>query len=408
MQNPSEYRTGGFRALRHPDYRRYVLGQTASVVGSWMQITALSWLVFRLTDSSLALGSLAFVALIPALPLALLGGSIADRFSKRNLLLITTAIAMLQAFTLAWLAWTGRIQLWHIFFLSFVLGASNATETGVREAMTTDLVGVEDLTSGVALTSSAWSLARIIGPVLGGALLATVGEVACFLVNGFTYLIALLTLVSIHPRAQIAVEGFSPLGDAKELGAFFLGRREVAAVMALVGLSATFAFAFDALLPAFAIDVLHVGPGAFGILVAAFGVGSILGAIGFATIDMVCGRGQLFAIGRILAPVFLLLFAFSRNFWLSCVLLAGAGVMLITQNGLGNPLIQTMAPANLRGRIMGVYSLTAIGLARFGGMVLGAIADQIGAPLALGLSASLCLVGCSLVLYKNPVVSGLP
>jgi MFS family permease len=409
MQNLSEYRAGAFRALRHADFRRYLLGQTSSVAGSWMQITALSWLVYRLTGSSLALGSLAFIALLPTLPLALLGGSVADRFSKRNLLLITTTIAMVQAFMLAWLTWTGRIQIWHIFLLSFVLGASNAIEMGAREALTIELVGVRDLTSGVALTSSVWSVARIVGPVLGGVALASAGEAVCFVFNGITYLIALVTLAAIRrPRPRIVARTFSPVGDAKELSAFFFGRKEVAALMALVGLSATFAFAFDALLPAFAVDVLQVGPNAFGVLVAAFGVGSVLGAIGFASMDTVYGRGRLFAVGRLLAPLFLLLFSFSRNYLVSCALLVGAGIMLITQNGLGNPLIQTMAPANLRGRIMGVYALATIGMTRFGGMMLGAVADQIGAPLALGLSATVCLVVCALILHRAPMVFNLP
>ncbi len=398
-------RVRSFRAFQNRAFRLYWGGQVVSLTGTWMQTVAQSWLVYRLTSSPLALGGVNFVSLLPLLPLALIGGSLADRFSKRNLLVLTSTNAMLQALVLTILSWTGKIQIWHIMLLAFVLGAGNILESGARQSFIAEVVDEDDLTSAIALSTSSWNVARIVGPAIAGLLVAAVGETWCFSINSLSYLAVIISLLLIRTEQRgDKIGSFSMVGDLKEMACYFWNEPGITSVMALVALSAFCVLSFTILLPVFAVDVLSTGAPGLGWLMTAVGIGAVIGALGVASVDRKYGRGRLFIIGQLTAPFFLLFFALSRNYLISWLILLGLGIVLIGQNVLGNALLQTMAPVGLRGRVMSIYGLSFTGMTRFGGLALGAMAEQTGAPLALGASAVISLVGCGLILRKVPSV----
>jgi MFS family permease len=354
-----------------------------SLCGTWMQGLAQSWLVYRLTGSALLLGLVAFVSQIPVLALGVWGGVIADRLPRRNLLVATQTLSLLQAASLAALTLSGHITVHWIFFLSGLLGLINAVDMPVRQAFVAELVPRDDLPSAIGLNSSIFNAARIVGPSIAGILVATVGEGICFLVNALTFLAVIGCLLAIRLAPKPPVSPQSAWGLLVEGLSYARHTPHVRAVLGLVAVLSLTAMPFTVLLPVFAGDVLHSGPHALGILMAATGIGALAGALRIAQRTTVRGLGKVIAQAGVIFGVSLLAFAASAVLWLSTLTLILVGYGMITVMAACNTLLQSLVPDNLRGRVMSLYTLFFLGVAPIGSLLAGAWAASFGAPLAV-------------------------
>lgn len=424
-------RTGhkAFRALRHRNYQLFFFGQMISIIGTWMQVTALPLLIVKLKPANpgLWLGINGFLPLIPLIPLALVAGSLADRFSKRNILVLTQMTMMLQAFVLAALTATGTIQMWQILLLTFVSGAAAAIDLPARQAFVIEMVGdPADLGSGIALNSAIFNLGRAFGPVLAGLLIAPLGFSAAFFINGLSFLavIAGLLLMHLPPTPQHARPP-KMRAHLKEGLSYVWHNPTLMVLMSLVAVSAFLSMPFMTLMPIFAGDQLAVSaqpvvsavcnwmtcqtPEAvtYGLLLGMFGTGALIGAL-LAGVYSDRGRGRLLTIGNLGFPLALLVFALSQSFWLSMAVLFGVGILFILQNALANTLVQLASPDRLRGRVMSVYSLVFQGMQGAGRMQAGVTETFMGAPFAVALGAIASLAYGVLVFFRWPQIRRLP
>jgi MFS family permease len=394
-----------FAALRHRNYRLFFAGQLTSLVGTWMQNVAQSWLVYQLTSSPLYLGVVGFTSAIPVLSLSLWGGVVADRVPKRRLLLVTQSAAMVLAFLLAADVFLGRVQAWHVVVFAFLSGAVNAFDAPTRQAFVVEMVGKEDLPNAIALGSVMFQTARIIGPTIAGIALALVGPAWCFFLNGWSFLAVLvgLWLMDVRPAAG-ARSAKSPLAQIREGLRYIRGNRTVLTLLGVVAVSNLFASGYSALLPAFARDVLHGGPAVLGWLSAAVGAGALTGALGVASLGDVGRKGRLLTAGNLFFPTMVLLFASSRSLPLSLLILVGAGLGFMVQNTMCNTLIQLAVPDELRGRVMSAYMLVFQGFLPVGALLAGTIAERLGAPAGAACGGTLALLAGLAWWWRAPYV----
>ncbi len=419
-----------FRAFHHRNYSLWFVGQGISLIGTWMQTMAQQVLVYRLTGSATSLGIISFIGLVPLIPLSLWGGSITDRFPKRTILLITQSVMLIQAFVLAALTWSGTVQIWHVYVMAFILGAVIAVDLPARQAFTVDMVeGKEDLTSAIGLNSAMFNSARAIGPALAGVLVATTGEGNAFFINGLSFIAVIVSLLMMRglptpmPRAE---SDSSPLKHMLGGVRFILERQTILILISLIAVSAFLSMPYNTLLPVFASDVLkrsalpvvvsfcntislHSGCQApealpLGMLYSMLGIGAVIGALVVASLHANARRGQLLTLGNLAFPLFLMLFAFSSQFTISLILMLFVGFSFVWQNALANTLLQFVTPDELRGRVMGVYTMTFQTMFRLGGLQAGFVADWLGAPLAVGIGAALSLVYGVFVAFRYPKV----
>jgi MFS family permease len=385
------------RALRYRNYRLFFAGQLVSLVGTWMQTVAQSWLVYRLTGSSFLLGSISFASQIPIFLLAFVGGTIADRYSRHRIVIATQAASMILALTLAVLTLTGTVRIWHIFVLSALLGAVNALDMPTRQAFVVELVEKEDIMNAIALNSSVFNGARVIGPAVAGVVIAGIGEGWCFFANGISYVAVIggLLLMRLKARRGVARKE-SAIGDV--LGGFnFVWRtRPIRALLLLLGLLSIVGMPYSVLMPIFADKILHGGPRGLGILMGATGLGALIGSISLAAKSGTGGLGKLVAYASTGFSVGLLLFSISRYFWLSALFLVPVGMSFMMTMACTNTLIQTMVPDSLRGRVMATHVWMFLGMTPFGSFLAGAIAAHAGAPATMLMGALLCLAGAGL------------
>ncbi len=382
-----------FSALKHYNFRVYFIGLLISVTGSWAQDVAQQWLVYQLTGSPLALGQVTAVMAIPVLLLGPWAGVVIDRMSRRTLLIMTQTLQMAQAFTLAALTFSGHIQVWHVIVLSGVRGIANAFDAPARQTIVVEMVGKEDMSNAIALNSTLMSMARIIGPSLGGVIVAVMGTAWAFTINGITFLAILVALLMLRlPKFIRKPVDQSPLADLMEGLRFIWNTRTIGALMVIVTAVGMFGMTYRVLLPVVADVVLHQNEVAFGILNAMAGVGSLLGALVVAYLSTRSRRGRFLNLFNILMPVVLFAFAASRMYVLSLGLMLLVGLSQQPQLSLGNMLIQSHIPDRIRGRVMSVYTLVIFGSYPLGSLLAGAIADRIGAPLAIAISAGAVLV----------------
>jgi MFS family permease len=382
------------RALKHRNFQLFFSGQLVSVTGTWMQTVAQSWLVYRLTGSSLLLGTVGFASQIPVFLLAPLGGIMADRHDRQRIVIGTQAASMVLALLLAVLTLTGTVQVWHIVVLATLLGVANAFDVPARQAFLVDMVGREDLMNAIALNSSMFNGARIVGPAVAGVLVAMIGEGWCFFANGVSYVAVIVGLVMMRvPRPSRKPPPGSPWTQIVE-GFRFVGHtRPIRAILLLLGLVSLVAMPYTVLMPVFADRILHGGAGGLGILMSATGVGALLAAFTLASRTGVRGLGRWVAYSCGGFGASLVLFAISRSFWLSTALLVPAGFCMMLQMASSNTLIQTMVPDQLRGRVMAVYSMMFMGMAPFGALMGGALAHRLGAPLTVAMGGVACMGG---------------
>lgn len=359
-----------------------------------MQAVAQSWLVYRLTGSTVSLGMVGFAGQIPVFLLAPIGGAVADRYGRRHILVGTQSTAMLLAFVLAALTLTGLVRVWHIFVLAALLGVVNALDIPVRQAFVVDMVGKDDLMNAIALNSSMFNGARIVGPAVAGVLVASIGEGWCFFANAVSYIAVIFGLLcmDIGRHARVPLAG-SARAEIIEGFRFVQRTSPVRALLLLLGIVSLMGMPFAVLMPIFADQILHGGASALGLLMAASGVGALTGALSLAARQGVRGLGRWVALSSAGFGASLILFSLSRSFWLSAVLLLPTGFALMVQMAASNTLVQAMVPDALRGRVMAVYSMMFMGMAPFGALLAGVLADHIGAPDTVALGGAVCILG---------------
>jgi len=384
------------RALRHRNFQLFFAGQLISLIGTWMQSVAQSWLVYRLTGSALLLGSVGFASQIPVFLVAPIGGIVADRCNRQRVIIGTQIASMILAFILAVLTLSRLIQVWQIFVLAGLLGVVNAFDIPGRQAFLVDMVGKEDLMNAIALNSSMFNGARIIGPAIAGILVAKIGEGWCFFANAVSYIAVIigLLMMRVPPRSYRRSSG-SPLAHIIEGFRFVRHTAPIRAILLLLGLVSLVAMPYTVLMPVFADKILHGGARGLGILMGATGVGALVGALTLATRSGVRGLGCWVAFSCGGFGVSLVLFSLSRYFWLSAALLLPVGFFMMLQMSSSNTLIQAMVPDHLRGRVMAVYSMMFMGMAPFGALFGGALADRLGAPITVSVGAVACIGGAA-------------
>ena len=392
-----------FRALRHRNFQLYFGGQLVSVAGTWMQIIAQGWLVYRLSHSEQTLGVVGFAGAIPALLVSPWGGVIVDRVSKRNLLVVAQTVMMLLAFIQAALAFTQLTQVWHIVALAVALGFVNAVEAPARQAFTVEMVGREDLTNAIALSSMMFNGARVVGPALGGLLLATVGDGWCFFINGLSFLAVIGGLLAMQVAPVNAPPRIvSPWRElARGLHYVFL-HREQFGLLLLSLIYSVFGLSYATVLPAFVDRVLHADAAAFGVINAVTGLGAVSGAFFVARYGGAGQRGRWLALGCVVFSLALAAFAYMPVYWLSLVLAFVLGISFMVQFTLMNTLLQLHVADAMRGRVMALYTLTFFGFLPFGNLALGTLAEAWGLSLSLALSALVALVLASVVFAIVP------
>jgi MFS family permease len=393
-----------FRALGHRNYRLFFGGQGISLIGTWMQQTAMSWLVYHRTNSAFLLGLVGFSGQIPALFLMPLAGVLTDRWNRHQILVITQSLAMVQAFILAFLDLTGALNLPQILFLSFFLGLVNAFDMPTRQAFVVDLVARrEDLGNAIALNSFIFNGARLLGPSLGGFLISLLGEGVCFLVNGLSFLAVLAALLAMKIPAVKEKALGSPLrAQLKEGFTYALGFSPIRSILLFLSLISLVGMGYVTLMPVFAKDILHGGPDTLGFLMAASGLGALMGAIFLASRKSVRGLGRIIALASFIFGLGILIFSLSRIFLVSLLTLAFAGFGMMVQMASSNTILQTIVDDDKRGRVMSLFTLAFMGMAPLGSLLAGGLAHWIGAPLTLLIAGVLCLGASFLFQWRLP------
>jgi MFS family permease len=397
-----------FRALRYRNYRLFFSGQLISLIGTWMQSVAQSWLVYRLTGSSLLLGLVGFAGQIPVFLLASIGGMVADRRSRYRIIIATQTAAMLLAFVLSGLTLLGHIKVWEIMVLASSLGLVNAFDIPARQAFIVEMVGQQDLINAIALNSAMVNGARILGPAVAGITVAAIGEGWCFFANGVSYIAVIvgLLLMTVAPRPSPRQGHRSGLVSLVE-GFHWVARTgPIRALLLLLGLVSLTGMPYMVLMPIFAEEILHSGARGLGLLMGAAGMGALIGTLALAARHGARGLGRWVMFAAMGFGASLVIFSMSHWFWLSILLVMPAGFSMILQMASSNTLIQTMVPDELRGRVMAVYSMMFMGMAPFGALLSGAIAHHVGAPLTVRLGGIICVAGGAVFALTWPALRG--
>jgi MFS family permease len=392
------------RAMRHRNFQLFFSGQLVSLIGTWMQSVAQSWLVYRLTGSSLLLGSVGFASQFPVFLASPLGGIVADRYNRHRVVIATQTASMVLAFILAALTLTHRVTVPEVFALAILLGIVNAFDLPGRQSFLVEMVGKDDLMNAIALNSSMFNGARVVGPAIAGILVAKIGEGWCFFANAVSYIAVIigLLLMQVPPRSFRPVG--SPIAHVIEGFVFVRHTAPIRDLLLLVGLVSLVAMPYTVLMPIFADKILHGGARGLGILMGATGVGALLAALLLAARTGVHGLGRWITLACAGFGLSLIAFSLSRSFWLSAALLVPAGFCMMLQMSSSNTLIQSMVRDDLRGRVMSVYAMMLIGMAPFGALFAGALADRVGAPVTVIMGAVACLGAATIFGLRLPKI----
>jgi MFS family permease len=393
------------RALKHRNFRLFFAGQLISLIGTWMQTVAQSWLVYRLTGSSVLLGSVTFASQIPVFLFSPVAGLVADRYSRHRIVIATQATSMLLALALAVLTLRNAIQVWEIFVLSALLGIVNAFDIPARQSFIVEMTSREDLMNAIALNSSMFNGARIVGPAVAGITVAAVGEGWCFLANAVSYVavIAGLLMMQVTPFKRRASEN-SATGHILEGFRYISSTAPIRTLLLLVGLVSLAGMPFSVLMPVFADRILNSGARGLGILMGISGTGALAGALILASKQSLRGLGRWVAISSGVFSATLIVFAYSRVFLLSAALLIPIGFSIMIQMGSTNTLIQSMSPDHLRGRVLAGYSMMLMGMAPIGALLGGVMADRIGAEATVAAGGVACGLGAIVFALYLPAI----
>jgi len=395
-----------FRTLASRNYRLFFIGQSISLIGTWMQRVAMSWLVYHLTASEFLLGLVSFLGLIPVFVLSPFAGVLADRIHRLHLLIATQALAMLQALLLAVLVMTGHIRIGHVMVLAAFLGLINSFDTPIRQAFTAEMIEKkEDLGNAIALNSALFNGARLVGPTLAGLLIAVFGEGLCFLLNGLSYLAVIWALLLMRlPLTKKKVQKQKMLTGLKEGFFYSFGFAPIRAVLFLLIAVSIMGMPYMVLMPVFAKDILHGGSHTYGFLMAAAGAGALCGAAYLAQRKTVAGLERVIPLMTGLFSLGLIGFALSRYQWLSMLLLLVTGFGLMVQMASSNTILQTIADDDKRGRVMSFYVMCVMGTIPIGSLLAGAVAERLGTPETLLLGGFGSLASALLFMRKLPAI----
>jgi MFS family permease len=396
-----------FRALSHRNFKLFVSGQSLSLIGTWIQQVAVTWLVYRLTNSAFMLGIVGFSGQLPLFLIAPFAGVLADKSNRHKLLLYTQSFALLQALVLSFLVFTEAVQIWQLIILSVILGIINAFDMPIRQAFVVEMIDnkKEDLGNAIAFNSSMVNAARLVGPSIAGILIATVGEGWCFLINAVSFFAVVVSLlkmkvepISFKPRES---KVFEQLSEGFKYTFGFAPIRYLIVLLSVVSLMST---SVTLLAPVIAKEYLGGGADTFGFLMSAYGSGALLGAFYLLSKKNVLGLGKLIGIAVLIFGTSLVIFSFSRVFVFSIVVMALAGLGMMLHIASTNTVLQTLSDENKRGRVMSFYSMAFRGMSPFGSLLAGGLGSSVGAPAAILFSGSVCLVSAALYLLKLPVI----
>jgi len=401
--------TGSFSALSQRNFRWYVLGQLVSFSGSWVQKVAQGWLVFSLTRSELFLGLVACASGLSTLLLAPFAGVLIDRVPRRRLIIMTQSMQMILAFVLAALTFTNTVQVWHIVVLAFLTGVTDAIDAPARQTFVLDMVGRDHLLSGITMNSLTNSVSRIFGPAVAGIALVEFGPAWCFLLNGISFMMVILGLLQMDmPAFRRKVSALSPIAELKEGLNFCYANRRIIALLLISLNTSIFLLNFATLMPAYADLVLHSPDQGYAHLSLAQGVGSVAAALVLSWLSHRFGRGWLLASTSIFLAMSVWGLSRTSDMTVAFILVGLAGLALILHYVSLNTLIQTQVPDEFRGRVLSLYTLTFFGIAPFGALALGLLAERIGTPDALAVYSILGVIISVLILLRFPLVLKLP
>ena len=402
-----------FRALQHRNFQLFFAGQLISLIGTWMQSTSQLWLVYKLTHSAALLGVFGFANQIPILVLASVGGYVGDRYNRHRGVIATQTVAMILAFLLAGLTLSGAIHgqrgAWVIIVIAFLVGIVNAFDVPIRQAFLVQMVGKDDLPNAIALNSSIFNGARVVGPAVSGFMIPWIGEGWCFFLNGVSFLAVIVALLAMRlPRVERKPSTESPLQSLLQGFRFAMSDLPIRSVLLLLSWLSLLGLQYAVFLPIFASDILQRGARGLGLLMSAGGVGAVLGALHFAARTEYRGLARWIATMSAGCALALVLFSQSRIFWLSMIVLFVVGFSATEQMAATNTLVQRRVPDELRGRIMAVYATMFMGIQPIGSLVAGGVAKHIGAQNTLGLFGLLVLGGSLVFFFQVVMKLGTP
>jgi MFS family permease len=387
--------------MQHRNFQLFIGGQLVSLIGTWMQTTAQLWLVYKLTRSAALLGLFGFANGIPILLLASVGGYVGDRYNRWYGVIATQSVSMFLAFVLAGLTLSGVIREWEIIFIAFLVGVVNAFDVPIRQSFFVEMVGKEDLPNAIALNSSIFNGARVVGPAIAGFAIAWVGEGWCFFLNGVSFLAvigALLAMRVSHNKPQPSkdsafqqfIEGFK----------YSMSDAPVRSILLLLSVLSLFGLQYSVFIPIFADGILHAGARGLGFLMSAAGVGAVIGALYFAGRTTYTGLARWIAATSMICAVGLVIFSQSKYFALSAVVIFFVGFAATVQMAATNTIVQSRVPDALRGRVMAVYATMFMGVQPVGSLLAGMVAKRIGAPVTLTIFGLLVLAAALLFLAR--------
>lgn len=393
-QEKNAVKSARFRALKHRNFQLFIVGQLVSLIGTWMQTTAQLWLVYDLTHSAALLGIFGFANQIPMLVLASVGGYVGDRYSRHRGVIATQTISMILAFVLAGLTLTHHIHEWSLIAITFLVGIVNAFDVPIRQAFFVEMVGKEDLPNAIALNSSIFNGARVVGPAIAGFAIAWIGEGWCFFLNGVSFLAVILALMAMRIQpVERKPSTESPLQSLLQGFRFAMSDRPIRSGLLLLSMLSLLGLQYSVFMPIFANDILHVGARGLGLLMSAAGVGAVLGALQFAARTSYKGLAKWIAAMSVICALGLIGFSQSHVFWISVAVLFVVGFAATSQMAATNTTVQNRVPDELRGRVMAVYATMFMGVQPIGALLAGGIAKRFGAPATLAMFGTFCLAG---------------
>ena len=390
-----------FRAMQHRNFQLFIAGQLISLIGTWMQTTAQLWLVYKLTGSAALLGVFGFASQVPMLFLSSIGGYVGDHYDRQRSVIATQTCSMILAFALSALTLTNVIREWEVIVIAFLVGIVNAFDVPIRQAFFVQMVGKEDLPNAIALNSSIFNGARVVGPAIAGFAIAWVGEGWCFFLNGLSFVAVIVALLMMRiERTEIKPSKDSPLRSFVQGFHFAMNDPPVRAALLLLSVLSLFGLQYSVFLPIYANDILKGGARTLGLLMSSAGVGAVLGALQFAARTHYRGLARWIAATSTTCAVCLIIFSQARFFWLCTVVLFVVGFAATSQMAATNTLIQNRVPDELRSRVMAVYATMFMGVQPIGALIAGGVAKRIGAPYTLTAFGAVVLAGSLFFLFR--------
>ena len=398
-----------FRSLKNRNFQLFFIGQGISLVGTWMQMTAVAWLVWRLSHSALLLGLVGFSSRIPTFVVAPFAGVLVDRVDRHRLLIVTQVLSMVQALALAGLMYSGRIEIWHVIALSLLLGFINSVDMPTRQSFLIQMVDRrEDLNNAIALNSTMVNGARLIGPSIAGFLIATAGEGFCFLINGLSYIAVIggLLMMRVQPLA-FAGRKTAVLENLREGFRYAFGFQPIRSLLVLLALVSLTGASYSQLLPIFAQEVLHGDSRTQGVLVSGAGAGALAAALFLAGRRSVRGLGRVISWAPAVFGVGLIGLGLSKWLWLTLPLMPVIGFGLLAQLAATNTVLQTIVDDDKRGRVMSFYSMAFMGMVPLGSLLAGVLAHLVGAPMMVIFGGACCIAGSIVFARELPALRAL-